>query len=290
MLEYVHGERYLFQREEQPSDGIRAWGKAFVSKRRTAKCWNTCMGQGICFKEKNSRVLEHVHVARHLFHREEQPSVGIPEGGKAFVSKRRTAEFWNTFKEQGICFKEKNSRVLEYVDGARHLFQREEQPSVGISGWGKAFVSKRRTAECWNTCIGQGIYFKEKNSRVLEYVHGARHLFQREEQPSVGIHPGEKAFVSKRRTAECWNTCMGQDICFKEKNSQVLEYMQGARHLFQREEQPSVGTHAWGKAFVSKRRTAECWNTCMGQGICFNEKNSRVLEYVHGARHLFQRE
>ena len=50
------------------------------------------MGQSICFKEKNSRVLEHVHVARHLFQRVEQPSVGIPEGGKAFVSKRRRAE------------------------------------------------------------------------------------------------------------------------------------------------------------------------------------------------------
>ena len=70
----------------------------------------------------------------------------------------------------------------------------------------------------------------------------------------------------------------------------MLEYKQGARHLFQREEQPSVGTHARGKAFVSKRRTAECLNTCIGLGTCFKEKNSRVLEYVHGARHLFQRE
>ena len=122
----------FFQSEEQPSVGISEGGKSFVSKRRKAKCWNTCMGQGICFKEKNSRVLEHVHVARHLFHREEQQSVGIPEGGKAFVSKRRTAECWNTCMGQGICFKEKNCRVLEYVDGARHLFQREEQPSVGI--------------------------------------------------------------------------------------------------------------------------------------------------------------
>ena len=56
MLEYVHGERHLFQREEQPSDGIRAWGKAFVSKRK-------------------------------------QPSVGIRAWGKAFVSKRREAKF-----------------------------------------------------------------------------------------------------------------------------------------------------------------------------------------------------
>ena len=235
-------------------------------------------------------MLEYVHGARYLFQIEEQPSVGIPEGGKAFVSKRRKAECWNTCMGQGICFKEKNSGVLEYVHVARHLFQREELPSIGIRGRGKAFVSKRRTAECWNTCIGQGIYFKEKNILVLEYVQGGRHLFQREEQPSVGTHAGGKAFVSKRRTAQCWNTCMGQDICFKEKNSKVLEYMQGARHLFQREEQPSVGTHAWGKAFVSKRRTAECWNTFMGQGICFKEKNSRVLELVHGARHLFQRE
>ena len=47
---------------------------------------------------------------------------------------------------QDTCFKEKNSRVLEYVHGARHLFQKEEQPSVGIRAWGKAFVSKRRTA------------------------------------------------------------------------------------------------------------------------------------------------
>ena len=192
--------------------------------------------------------------------------------------------------EQGICFKVKNSRVLEYVHGVRHLFQREEQPSVGICAWGKVFVSMRRTAECWNTCMGQGIRFNEKNSRVLEYVHGARHLFQREEQPSVGICAWGKAFVSKRRRAECWNMCMGQGICFKEKNSQVLEYLKGARHLFQREEQPSVEIRAWGKAFVSKRRTAECWNTCMGQGICFKEKNSCVLEYVHEARHLFQRE
>ena len=45
------------------------------------------MEQGICFIEKNSRALEHVHVARHLFQREEQPNVGIHEGGKAFVSK-----------------------------------------------------------------------------------------------------------------------------------------------------------------------------------------------------------
>ena len=154
---------------------------------------------------------------------------------------------------QGICFKEKNSRVLEYMHGARHLFQIEEQPSFGIHAWGKAFVSKRRTAEFWNTCMGQGIYFKE-NSRVLEYMHGARHLFQREEQPSVEIRALGKAFVSKRRTAECCNTCMGQGICFKEKNSRVLEYLHGARHLFQREEQPSVGIRAWGKAIVSKRK------------------------------------
>ena len=146
MLEYLKVARHLFQREEQPSDGMRAWGKAFVSKGRTAECWNTCMGQGICFIGKNSRVLEHVHVARHLFQREEQPSVGIPEGGKAFVSKRRTAEYWNTCMGQGICFKEKNSQFLEYVHGERYLFQREEQPSVGIRAWGKAFVSKRRTA------------------------------------------------------------------------------------------------------------------------------------------------
>ena len=33
---------------------------------------------------------------------------------------------------QGICFKEKKSRMLEYVHGARHLFQREEQPNFGI--------------------------------------------------------------------------------------------------------------------------------------------------------------
>ena len=190
---------------------------------------------------------------------------------------------------QGICFKKKNSRFMENMQGARHLFQREEQLRVGIRAWDKAFVSKRRTAECWNTCIGQGICFKEKNSRVLEYVLRARHLFQREEQPSVRIRAWVKAFVSKRRTAECSNTCMGQGICFKEKNSRVLEYMHGARHLFQREELPSFGIRAWGKAFVSKRRTAEFWNTCMGQGIYFKE-NSRVLEYMHGARHLFQRE
>ena len=290
VLEYVHEARNLFQREEQPSVGIRAWDKAFVSKRRTVECWNTCMGQGICFKEKNSRVLEYVHRTRHLFQREEQSSVGIRAWGKAFVSKRRTAECWNTCMGQGICFKGKNSRVLEYVHGIRHLFQREEQPSIGIHARGKAPVSKRRTAECWNTCMRQGICFKVKNIRVLDYVHEARHLFQREEQPSVGIHAGGKAFVSKRRTAECWNTCMGQGICFKEKNSRVLEYVHGERYLFQREEQPSVGIHAWGKAFVSKRRTAECWNTCRGQGICFKEKNSRVLEHMHGARHLFQRE
>ena len=105
--------------------------------------------------------------------------------------------------------------------------------------------------------MGQGICFNEKNSRVLEYVHGARHLFQREEEPSFGIRAWDKAFVSKRRRAECWNTCMGQGICFKDKNSQVLEYLKGERHLFQREEKPSVGIRAWGKAFVSKRRTAE---------------------------------
>ena len=116
-------------------------------------------------------------------------------------------------------FQRENCQVLEYVDGARHLFQREEQPSVGIHEWGKAFVSKRRIAECWNTCMGQGICFKEKNT-------------------------------------ECWNTSMGQGTCFKEKNSRVLEYMHGARHLFQREERLSVGIRAWGKAFVSKRRTA----------------------------------
>ena len=116
---------------------------------------------------------------------------------------------------KGICFKEKNSRVLEYVHGARHLFQREEKQSFGICAWDKAFVTKRRTAECWNRCLGQGIF-------------------------------------SKRRSAECWNTCMGQGICFKEKNSQVLENLKGERHLFQREEQPSVGICAWGKAFVSK--------------------------------------
>ena len=57
--------------------------------------------------------------------------------------------------------------------------------------------------------------------------------------------------------------CMGQGICFKEKNSRVLENLHGIRYLFQREEQPSVGIRACGKAFVSKRRTAECWNMCM---------------------------
>ena len=108
------------------------------------------MGQGICFKEKNSRVLEYVHGARHLFQREEQPSV-------------------------------------EYVNGTRHLFQREEQPSVGIRARGKAFVSKRRRAEGWNTCTGQGICFKEKNRQLLEYLKGAKHLFKREEHPSFGI-------------------------------------------------------------------------------------------------------
>ena len=235
MLEYMYGARHLYQRKEQPSVGICARGKAFVSKRRTAECWNTCMGQGICFKETNSRVLEYMQGARHFF-------------------------------------KEKNSRVLEHMHGAKHLFQREEQPSVGIRAWGKAFVSKRRIAECCNTCMRQGICFKEKNSRVLEYVHGERDLFQREEQTSVGICAWDKAFF------------------FKEKNSRVLEHMHGARHLFQREEQPSVRISAWGKVFVSKRGTAECWNTCMGQGICFKEKNIRVLEYVHGAWHLFQRE
>ena len=109
---------------------------------------------------------------------------------------------------------------------------------------------------------------------MLEYVHEARHLFQREEQPSVGICAWCKALVSKRRTAKYWNTCMRQGICFKEKNSRVLEYVQGVRHLCQREEQPSVRIRAWGKVFVSKRRTAECWKMCMGQGICFKEKNS----------------
>ena len=265
----MHGTRHLFKREEQPSVGIRAGGKAFVSNRRTAGSWNTCMVQGICLKEKNSRVLEYVHGARYLFQREEKSSGGIRAQGKAFVSKRRTAEWWNTCMGQGICFKEKDSRVLEHVHGARHLFQREEQPSVRIREWGKVFVSKRRTAECWNRCMGQGICFKEKNSRVLEYVHGARHLFQREEEPSVVIRAWGKAFVSKRRTAECWNTCMRQGICFKEKNSRVLKYVHGERdlfqreeqpsvgicawerHLFQREEQPSVGTRALGKAFVS---------------------------------------
>ena len=146
------------------------------------------MGQGICFIEKNSRALEHVPVARHLFQREEQPNVGIHEGGKAFVSKKRTAECCNTCMVQGICFKEKNSRMLEYMHGARHLFQREEQPSVGIHAGGKAFVSNRRTAECWNTCMVHiGNCLKEKNSRELEYVHGVRHLFQREDQQNVGI-------------------------------------------------------------------------------------------------------
>ena len=67
---------------------------------------------------------------------------------------------------------------------------------------------------------------------------------------------------------------MGQGICFKEKNSRVLEYVQGERHFFHREEQPSVGIRAWGKAFISKRRTAECWNMRMGRGICFKEENS----------------
>ena len=166
-----------------------------------------CMGQGTCFKEKNSLVLEYVHGERHMFHREEQQSVVIRAWGKAFVPKRRTAECWNTCTVQGICFKEKNSQVLEYVHWERYLFQREEQPSVGIRAWGKAFVSKRRTAECWYTCMRQGICFKEKNSRVLEYMYGARHLFQREEQPSFGIRARDKAF-------------------------------------FQREEQPSVGTRA----------------------------------------------
>ena len=190
---------------------------------------------------------------------------------------------------QGICFKENNSRMLEYVHGARHLFQREEQPSIRIRALGKVFVSKRRTAECWNTCMGQGICFKGKNSLVLEYVQGERYMFHREEQQSVGIRAWGKALVSKRITVECWNTIMEQGICYKEKNSQVLEYVHEARHLFQREEQPSVGIRAWCKAFVSKRRTAKCWNTCTGQGICFKEKNSQVLEYVHGERYLFQR-
>ena len=54
MLEHKHGARHLFQREELPSIGIRARGKAFVLKIRTAEYWNTCMWQGICFKEKNS--------------------------------------------------------------------------------------------------------------------------------------------------------------------------------------------------------------------------------------------
>ena len=66
----------------------------------------------------------------------------------------------------GICFKEQNSRMLEYLHEARHLFQREEHPS-------------------------------------FEYVHGARHLFQSEEQPSVGIRACVKVFVSTRRTAKC---------------------------------------------------------------------------------------
>ena len=131
------------------------------------------------------------------------------------------------------------------MHGARHLFQREEQLSVGIRAWAKALVSKRRTDECCNTCRGQGICFNEKNSRCR-------------------IPAWDKAFVSKIRTAECWNTCIGQGIFFKEKNSRVLEYVQEARHLFQSEEQPSVGIRAWGKVFVSKRRTAMFWNTCMG--------------------------
>ena len=76
---------------------------------------------------------------------------------------------------------------------------------------------------------------------------------------------------------------MGQGICFKGKNSRMLEYVHEARHLFQREEQPSVGIRAWGKRLVSRRRTAEFWNMCMGQGICFKENNSRVLKHVHGA-------
>ena len=232
------------------------------------------MGQGNCFKVKNSRVLEYVQGERHMFHRDEQQSVGIRAWGKAFVSKRRKAECWITCMGQGICFKEKNSQVLEYVHGTRNLFQREEQPSVGIRARDKAFVSKRRTAECWNTCMGQGICFKENNSQVLEYLMVARHLFQREEQPSVGIRAWGKAFVSKRRTAECWNSCMGQGICFIEKNSRVLEHVHVARHLFQREEQPSVGIPEWGKEFVSKGRIAECWNTCMEQGICFKEKTA----------------
>ena len=56
---------------------------------------------------------------------------------------------------------------------------------------------------------------------------------------------------------------MSQGICFKEKNSRLLEYVHGARHLFHREEQPSVVTRACGKEYISKRRTAECWNVCM---------------------------
>ena len=104
--------------------------------------------------------------------------------------------------------------MLEYVDGARHLFQIEKQPSVRIRAGGKVYISKRRTAECWNTCMGRGICFKEKNSRMLEYMHG-------------------------------------QGICFKGKNSQVLEYVHWERYLFQREEQPSVGICAGGKAYVS---------------------------------------
>ena len=127
--------------------------------------------------------------------------------------------------------------MLEYLKEARHLFQREEEPSVRIRAWGKAIVSKRKL-------------------------------------PSFGIRAWGKAFVSKRRTAEGWNSCMGQGICFIEKNSRVLEHVHVARHLFQREEQPSVGIPEWGKEFVSKGRIAECWNTCMEQGICFKEKTA----------------
>ena len=86
--------------------------------------------------------------------------------------------------------------MLEYVDGARHLFQIEKQPSVRIRAGGKVYISKRRTAECWNTCMGRGICFKGKNSQVLEYVHWERYLFQREEQPSGVICAGGKAYVS----------------------------------------------------------------------------------------------
>ena len=68
----------------------------------------------------------------------------------------------------------------------------------------------------------------------------------------------------------------------------MLEYVIGARHLFQREELPSVRMRSWGKIFVSTRRTAECLNTCMGQGICFKEKNSQVLEYMHGTSICFK--